>query len=91
MEVMGLWMPIYCPLFPFFPPPFLFTLDADSFSKIIVHAEPIGLFKGFQVEDDKVNVSHLQFADDKLLLMDGEQSNMSILKSLIHCFELVFG
>lgn len=36
-----------------------------------------------------VNVSQLQFGDDTLLLMDGEQRNIQILKSLILCFKLV--
>lgn len=38
---------------------------------------------------EKVNVSHLHFADDALLLMTGEQRNVLILKSLIRCFESV--
>lgn len=44
--------------------PFLFTLVADSLTQIINYAESIGLVKGFHVGEDKVNVSHLQFADD---------------------------
>lgn len=57
--------------------PSVFTLIADSLSQI--NAESIGLVKGFYVGEDTVNVYHLQFANDTLILKDGEQSNMSIL------------
>lgn len=60
--------------------PFLFTLVANSLSQTIINAKSIGLFKRFQAGDDKVNASQIQFADDTLLLMDEEQSNISILK-----------
>lgn len=40
---------------------------------------------------DKVNVSHLQFADDTLILMEGEEDKVPVLKSLIKCFKLVSG
>lgn len=40
---------------------------------------------------NKVNVSHLQFADDTLILMEGEETNVLVLKFLIRCFELVSG
>lgn len=40
---------------------------------------------------DNVKVSHLQFADDSLILLAGEDKNVMILKSLIHCFELNSG
>lgn len=41
--------------------PFLFTLFSHALSQIIIRAESKGLFNGFQVGSDKVNVSHLQF------------------------------
>lgn len=53
-------------------------------------AENKGLLKGFQVGFDKVNVSHLQFANDTLIYLEGEENNVKVLKSLIKCFELSF-
>lgn len=50
-----------------------------------------GLFKGFQVGSDKVNVSHLQLANDTLILMEGEENNVLVHKSLTRHFELVSG
>lgn len=40
---------------------------------------------------DKVNISYLQFAEDTLILLEGEENNVTVLQSLIKCFELVSG
>lgn len=40
---------------------------------------------------DKINVSHLQFANDSLILMEGEEDNVLVLMPLLKCFELVSG
>lgn len=40
---------------------------------------------------EKVYVSHLQYADDTLILMDGDPRLDHILKLLIQCFELLSG
>lgn len=68
--------------------PLLFILIADSWSRILRMAENKGLLKGFQVGFDKVNVSHLQFANDTLIYLEGEENNVKVLKSLIKCFAL---
>lgn len=36
----------------------------------------------------KFNVSHLQFADDTLILAEGDENNVKVLKSLIQRFEM---
>lgn len=69
--------------------PFLFTLVVVSLSQNIFKAESQNLFKGFQVGFEKVYVSHLQCADDTLILMDGDPRLDHILKLLIQCFELL--
>lgn len=47
------------------------------------------MFKGFQVGAEKVNVSHLQLADDTLIFMDVDPKLGNIFKSLFRCFKLV--
>lgn len=64
-------------------------MAADSHPQLLNSAGNNGLLKGFQVGSDKVNVSHLQFADDTLILMEGEEDKVPVLKSLIKCFKLV--
>lgn len=36
----------------------------------------------------KVNVSHLQFVEDTLILAEGDCKNVKVLKLLIQCFEM---
>lgn len=70
----------YHPLFSFWLRIFLV--------KFLKTAENNGLFKDFQVGSDKVNVSHLQFADDTLILIKGEEYKVPILKSLSNVLSL---
>lgn len=37
------------------------------------------------------SMSHLQFVDGTLILAEGNEKNVLVLKSLIQCFELVSG
>lgn len=39
-----------------------------------------GFFKGFQVGSETVKVSHLQFLDDTLILAEGNEKNVLVLK-----------
>lgn len=71
--------------------PFLCTLVADFLSQIIINAESKRLIKGFLVGNDITNVSHHQYTDDTLILMDEDPKYVRILKLLIQCFGLVSG
>lgn len=71
--------------------PFLFTLVADAFNQLLSRGKEQNLFKGIQVGKEKISISHLQYADDTLLFLDGHKNQLKNLISLIHCFELVFG
>ena len=65
--------------------PFLFTLVADVLGKIIDKAKDCNVIRGFTVGRDRVEVSHLQFADDTLLFMDADRSFfLNFLTT--HCF-----
>lgn len=68
---------------------FLFTLILDSLSQIPINNESKNLFKGVGFE--KVNVSHLQFPNDTLILKDAEPRFIRILKLLIQRLKLVCG
>ena len=54
-----------CPLSPF-----LFTIVADMLGRLMDKAYEQGVIQGFTVEREVVHVSHLQFADDTLFLLD---------------------
>ena len=56
--------------------PFLFILVADILGRMMDKAVSIGEVKGFKVGREEVVVSHLQFADDTLFLLDPDQINI---------------
>lgn len=51
-------------------------------------AENKGLLKGFQVDPTKSKFP-IYFADNMLILLEGEENNVMVVKSLVKCFELV--
>ncbi|XP_071739221.1 secreted RxLR effector protein 78-like [Rutidosis leptorrhynchoides] len=48
--------------------PFLFILAAEGLNILTKAATEKGLFKGVEIGRDKVNISHLQYADDTIFL-----------------------
>lgn len=71
--------------------PFLFTLVSNAFSQILRNGEELNLFKSYRVGKEQIPILHLQYADDTLLFLDGDNNQLRNLLSLIHCFELVSG
>ncbi|KAL5557179.1 hypothetical protein UlMin_039415 [Ulmus minor] len=61
--------------------PFLFILVADILGRMMDKAVSIGEVKGFKVGREEVVVSHLQFADDTLFLLDPDQTVVGCEKS----------
>lgn len=51
------------------------------------NGEKNNLIQGFQVGKEAIPISHLQYADDTLLFLDGGKNHLINLISLIHCFE----
>jgi hypothetical protein len=72
--------------------PFLFVLVIEAFSKMISAIYSRGLILGFFVgtrEVDRVEVSHLLFADDTLVFCGADASQISHIVALLVCFEAV--
>lgn len=69
--------------------PFFFLLVAEGFSGLIRNACSIGLFEGFNMGSQGVEVCHLQFADDTIMVYKLNASNLWCVKSILRCFELV--
>lgn len=70
---------------------FLFIIDAEAMHVMMEESVERGIYKGSTVGSDKVNVSHLQFADDSLFFGDLSINNPTTLFKLLKCFELVSG
>ena len=48
--------------------PFLFVLVGEVFNKMVEKAKGLNLVEGLKVGHDAIDISHLQFADDMLVL-----------------------
>ncbi|KAL5566576.1 hypothetical protein UlMin_029740 [Ulmus minor] len=71
--------------------PFLFILVADILGRMMDKAVSIGEVKGFKVGREEVVVSHLQFADDTLFLLDPDQNNIQKVHIILNFFSMCSG
>ncbi|KAL5572583.1 hypothetical protein UlMin_022180 [Ulmus minor] len=71
--------------------PFLFILVADILRRMMDKAIGIGEVNGFKVGREKVVVSHLQFADDTLFLLEPDQSNIKKVNTILNFFSMCSG
>nr|GEX08424.1 putative RNA-directed DNA polymerase, eukaryota, reverse transcriptase zinc-binding domain protein [Tanacetum cinerariifolium] len=77
--------PISSPI-GFVPPPAIEALNIA-----LLEATNNNIFHGIQVCKDKIPVSHLQFADDALIIEDWSRTNAKNLSRLLICFYLASG
>ena len=71
--------------------PFLFTLVADVLGRLIDKAKDSDAIHGFFVGRNKVEVTHLQFADDTLLFMEPNHNVFINFLRLLEVFGAVLG
>lgn len=71
--------------------PFIFTLVADGLSALLKRAEAGGLVEGFEVRDERIMVSHLQFANDTILFLKAENENIRNMDMCLKIFEATSG
>ncbi|XP_071694715.1 uncharacterized protein [Rutidosis leptorrhynchoides] len=71
--------------------PFLFILAAEGLNLITKVAVNKGLYKGVEIGQDKIVVSHLQYADDTMFFGDWSIMNARNLFNILKCFELASG
>ncbi|XP_019442350.1 PREDICTED: uncharacterized protein LOC109347073 [Lupinus angustifolius] len=75
---------------------FIFKVDFEKaydsgLAGIMRSAVAKRLFRGYEVGKDKVLITHLQYADDTLLIGANSTNNIMVLKSILKCFELASG
>ncbi|CAL0315533.1 unnamed protein product [Lupinus luteus] len=71
--------------------PFLFLIVVEALAGLMRSAVSKNIFKGYQVGRNKVQISHLQYADDTLLIGENSLANITVLKGILKCFELSSG
>ncbi|GJZ90873.1 putative RNA-directed DNA polymerase, eukaryota, reverse transcriptase zinc-binding domain protein, partial [Tanacetum coccineum] len=71
--------------------PSLFIIAVEAFNVSVLHARNNNLFHGVKVGVDNVHVSHLQFADDALIMGEWSLLNAKNLSRILTCFHLASG
>ncbi|KAL6516895.1 hypothetical protein OROHE_018183 [Orobanche hederae] len=71
--------------------PFLFLLAAEGLSILMRRATESGLFTEAKIGRNLVSVSHLQFADDTVLMGEAKSDNTRIMKRILRNLELISG
>jgi len=71
--------------------PFLFILAAEVLNKLLENARNAGIFQGLQVGRNNVNLSHLQFADDILIMCQADKDSLCNVKKLLSSFQAASG
>ncbi|KAL5548851.1 hypothetical protein UlMin_004082 [Ulmus minor] len=71
--------------------PFLFILVADILGRMMDKAVRIGEVKGFKVGREEEVVSHLQFVDDTLFLLEPDKSNIEKVNTILKFFSMCSG
>lgn len=71
--------------------PFLFLVVAEVVGALISKAFLGGLIGGFEVRPNGLKVSHLQFANDTLIMCRASKDQVKYLRCVVRCFEVVLG
>ncbi|XP_071694663.1 uncharacterized protein [Rutidosis leptorrhynchoides] len=65
--------------------------SAEGLNILTKAATEKGVFKGVEIGNDKILISHLQYADDTLFLGEWSRENAYSIRNLLICFELASG
>ena len=72
--------------------PFLFLLAAEGFNVLMLSLMEAGLFHGYKVgRDNDLCLSHLQFADDTLIIGNKSWLNVRSMRAVLLIFEELSG
>ncbi|XP_071738945.1 uncharacterized protein [Rutidosis leptorrhynchoides] len=69
--------------------PFLFIIAVEGLNYLTKRAIASGLYKGVEIGANKVNISHLQYADDTIFLGDWSRQNFCNLMNVIKRLESI--
>nr|GEU80731.1 hypothetical protein [Tanacetum cinerariifolium] len=71
--------------------PFLFIIAIEALNVALLNACNNNAFYGVKVGKENIHVSHLQFADDALIMGEWSWLNGTNLSRILTCFNLAFG
>ena len=67
--------------------PYLFLFCVEGFSALLKHAQQEQNFKGVKFRSTGPHVTHLLFADDNVVFLEGSQGNLQVLKEILQTYE----
>ena len=71
--------------------PFIFLIATEGIAGIVRQAEENMLVESIEVEEGRVKVSMLQYADDTIFMCKASIQSVLTLKEILKCFELASG
>lgn len=71
--------------------PLLFNLAADALAHILNRARTQGFIKGVVTHLIEGGITHLQYADDTIIMTEGDAKSIKHIKFLLYCFEWMPG
>ncbi|KAK2648321.1 hypothetical protein Ddye_015810 [Dipteronia dyeriana] len=71
--------------------PLLFNIIVEGLNVLLQRARHLGLIEGEGFEENKVHITHFQFADDTILFLKPRMEFNLNAKRVLRCFELASG
>ncbi|XP_071738800.1 uncharacterized protein [Rutidosis leptorrhynchoides] len=71
--------------------PYLFIIASEGLNILVNIAVRDGLVRGVGIGDNRIRISHLQFADDTIFFGEWNNRNVSNVHKTLACFEKVSG
>jgi hypothetical protein len=71
--------------------PILFNLVADVLASMINKASRQGKLKGMMGHLISEGITHIQYADDTILIVEGDDDSVRNMKFILYCFEWLSG
>ncbi|KAL6525382.1 hypothetical protein OROHE_015689 [Orobanche hederae] len=71
--------------------PFLFLIATEGLNLLMNRAVDRGIIRPAKVGRDGVCISHLQYADDTIFIIDGAEENARSIRGVLKVFELLSG
>ncbi|XP_071699739.1 uncharacterized mitochondrial protein AtMg01250-like [Rutidosis leptorrhynchoides] len=71
--------------------PYLFIIASDGLNRLVKKALETRFFKGIEIGQKNLMVSHPQFADDSIFFEEWSNTNALNLMKLLKCFEKASG
>ena len=71
--------------------PFPFILAGEGFNILFRIAKEKGFVKGTKIEINGLSLTHLRFADDTILFCEADIQEVTTIRRILKCFEVMSG